>query len=137
MKTRKRRRFGKSRLRADARRSSSRPSFHAKLRSNHRDAPKNDRKLDTSDLRIDDLSSATSGQSHLAILDESKQGSAIVRVTFSGFSPGTKAAFGISLVPAQQRQRERLNAPWHRTPVQAIEEWMLKKNVLSSATWYQ
>jgi hypothetical protein len=33
--------------------------FHTKLRSNHRDTPENDRKLDTSGLRINGLLSAT------------------------------------------------------------------------------
>jgi hypothetical protein len=46
---------------------------------------------------------AGSGQSHLAFLDESEQGSAILREMIGGFSSGAKAAFGVSLIPAQQR----------------------------------
>jgi hypothetical protein len=38
------------------------------------------------------------GQSHLAFLDESEQGSAILRDAVGGFSSGAKAAFGVGLM---------------------------------------
>jgi hypothetical protein len=42
----------------------------------------------------------------LAFLDESEQGSAILWETVGGFSSGAKVAFGVRLIPTQQRQRE-------------------------------
>jgi hypothetical protein len=42
----------------------------------------------------------------LAFLDESEQGSVMLRETLGGFSSGAKAVFGVSLIPTQQRQRE-------------------------------